>query len=190
MAFSSGSGRSVWDMAILRGRADPKVPGQRGAIVRTPRRGNDKLAQGRASRRSRDAPPWVARPTQDPSPRRGTTRPRTGCDHEPLRTGYKWMASIRGLQRATTNGNESATFRVIPEFESFRFILNHFDARFRASMVRLPRLCIARLPRAALGGCAASLCPGLTCFAPSGQGGFLTHGRLLRGWWIFGPPRP
>jgi hypothetical protein len=47
-------------------------------------------------------------------------------------------------------------------------------------------------PGAALRGCAcASLCPGLTCFAPSGHGGSLTHGgsfgawRFLRAWRLF-----
>ena len=44
----------------------------------------------------------------------------------------------------------------------------------------------AYLPRAALGGCAASLCPGLTCFAPSGHGDALAHGRFPRGRWFFG----
>ena len=85
---------------FLPGVAVSSAPGRRGATVLTPRRGNDKLAQGRASRRSRDAPPWVARPPQVPSPRRGTTRPRTGCDHDQLRNGCNWMASIRGPRRA------------------------------------------------------------------------------------------
>jgi hypothetical protein len=43
-------------------RRPSSAPGRRGPIVFTPRRGNYKIAQGRASRRSRDAPPWVARP--------------------------------------------------------------------------------------------------------------------------------
>jgi hypothetical protein len=92
-------------MTFLRGWAAPSAPGPRRAIVLTPRRGNDKLAQGRASRLRRDAPPWVARPPQDPSPRRGTTRPITGCDHEQLRTGCEWMASIRWVRRAKQIGH-------------------------------------------------------------------------------------
>jgi hypothetical protein len=42
---------------------------------------------------------------QDPSPRRGTTRPIPECDHEQLRTGCEWMASIRGLRRAKRIGH-------------------------------------------------------------------------------------
>ena len=89
----------------LRGMVATLTLGPSGAIVLTPRRGNDKLAQGRASRRSRDAPPWVARPLQGPSPRRGTTRPIPRCDHEQLRTGCEWMASIRGLRRVKRIGH-------------------------------------------------------------------------------------
>jgi len=59
---SAGRGRYVWGMAILRGVVATSALAPSGAIVLTPRRGNDKLAQGRASRRSRDAPPWVAKP--------------------------------------------------------------------------------------------------------------------------------
>jgi hypothetical protein len=75
----------------LRGWSAPLAPSQRDTFVITPRRGNDKIAQGRASRRKRDAPPWVApprraalgrNPPQDPSPRRGMTRPRTGRAHD------------------------------------------------------------------------------------------------------------
>jgi hypothetical protein len=53
------------------------------------------------------------------------------------------MASIRGPRWATTNGNESVTFRVVPAFESFRIILNHFAARFNAFITRLSRVCFA-----------------------------------------------
>ena len=75
-----------------------------------------------------------------------------------------------------TNANESVAFRVIPTFGSFRRTIScvcgvfvaHLFCPFRATDVR-----VGRLPRAALGGCAASLCPGLICFAPSGQGGSL-----------------
>ena len=40
------------------------------------------LTQGGARRLRRDAPPWVTMPRQNPSPRRGTTRPRTGRAHD------------------------------------------------------------------------------------------------------------
>jgi hypothetical protein len=42
-------------MAVPPDMAVPSEPDPRGAVVLTPRRGNDILAQGRASRRSRDA---------------------------------------------------------------------------------------------------------------------------------------
>ena len=61
-----------WGKTFFWGMAAPSEPGPRGPIVLTPRRGNYKIAQGKASRRSRDAPPWVARPPQVPSPRRAT----------------------------------------------------------------------------------------------------------------------
>jgi hypothetical protein len=73
----------------LRGWSVPLAPSPRNPIVLTPRRGSYKIAQGRASRRSRDAPPWVAEPRraalgnkalQVPSPRRGMTRPRHHFD--------------------------------------------------------------------------------------------------------------
>ncbi|MEY4178707.1 MAG: hypothetical protein RLY70_2281, partial [Planctomycetota bacterium] len=89
--------------------------------------------------------------------------------------------------RASTgkkNINESAALRLIAEFKSFRRTIScvcgafhpHLFCPFRATDVR-----VGRLPRAALGGCAASLCPGLTCFAPSGHGRSLALGRFLRG---------
>ncbi len=83
-------------MAVLLGMAVCSVPGRRDPIVLTPRRGNDKIAQGRASRRSRDAPPWVARPPQVPSPRRGNDKTAKRTCSRSLRNGWKWMASIRG----------------------------------------------------------------------------------------------
>jgi hypothetical protein len=89
-----------------RGWSAPLAPSPRNPIVLTPRRGNDKIAQGRASRRSRDAPPWVARPTQVPSPRRGTTRPRTGRAHDHLHTdgnGWHRFAGLDGPNESATN---------------------------------------------------------------------------------------
>jgi hypothetical protein len=78
-----------------------------------------------------------------------------------------------------TNGNESAMFRVIPAFESFRRTVSRVYAAFIAHLFR-PFMATdvggRRLPRATLGGCAASLCPGLTCFAPSGHRVFSTLG--------------
>jgi hypothetical protein len=78
-----------------------------------------------------------------------------------------------------TNGNESVAFRVILAFKSFRRIIYRFCGPFVAHLFRPFRATDVwggRLPRAALGGCAASLCPGLNCFAPSGHGGSLTLG--------------
>ena len=66
---SAGRGRYVWGMAILRGVVATSALAPSGAIVLTPRRGNDKLAQGRASRLRRDAPPWVARPPRSVAPK-------------------------------------------------------------------------------------------------------------------------
>jgi hypothetical protein len=111
---------------------------------------------------------------QDASPQRGTTSPRTGCDHEQLRTGYNWMALDSRASTGKTNGNESATVRVTPAFGSFRRTISRVSDAFVAQLFRPFRATDNggdRLPRATLGGCAASLCPGLTCFAPSGQGG-------------------
>jgi hypothetical protein len=164
--------------------ASPSGHGPRGAIVLTPRRGNDKIAQGRASRRSRDASPWVTKPSKMHRPegaRQDGQREVITSNFEP---DVQWIAWIRGLRRAKriSHVRRDVGIRIISML----------------GFSRLWRICLApsgrrtcgvgRLPRAALGGCAASLCPGLTCFAPSGLGGFSTHGRFLRGWWFFGAP--
>ncbi len=95
------------------------------------------------------------------------------------------MASIRGLRRAKRIGH-------VPRDVGIRIISTlGFSRSWRICLAPSGRrTCgVGRLPRAALRGCAASLCPGLTCFAPSGQGDVFTHGRFLRGWWFFGPRR-
>ncbi len=116
---SSGHGRSDWGKAILRGWAATLAPGPRDPIVLTPRRGNDKLAQGRASWRSRDAPPWVTMPPKIHRPE-GARQ-----DREPdVLTIFAKRMEMDGLDSrpaaVETNGNESVVFRVIPAFKSFR----------------------------------------------------------------------
>jgi hypothetical protein len=109
------------------------------------------------------------------------TRPRSRRAHAHLQTDVIGWHRFTGLDGRKTNGNESATTRVIPAFESSRrtvsrvcdAILAHLFRLFRATDVCVFEGGGRRLPRAALGGCAASLCPGLTCFAPSGHWGFL-----------------
>jgi hypothetical protein len=75
-----------------------------------------------------------------------------------------------------TNGNELVTFRLIPAFKKFRRTVSRVCGAFVAYLFCPFRATDVRLPRAALCGCAASLCPGLTCFAPSGHGWFSTLG--------------
>ena len=78
------------------------------------------------------------------TPRRGTTRPITGHDHEHFRNGWKWNASIRGALTGKTNANESAALRLIPAINSFQLTIScvcgafhpHLFRPFRATDVR------------------------------------------------------
>jgi hypothetical protein len=180
---------------MSRVRIAPTAPGddfaatRSGSKVLTPRRGNDRLAQGRASRPSRDAPPWVKKASQDPSPRRGTTRPVPDVITNHCEPDVNGWPRFAGFRRANRIGH-------VPREIGIRIISPlGFSRLWRVCRVFVSprqgdgRGGVGRLPRAALRGCAASLCPGLTCFAPSGQGGFLTLGRFLR-WWFFGSPPP
>jgi hypothetical protein len=99
--------------------AAPSAPGPRSAIVLTPRRSNDKIAQGRASRLRRDAPPWVTRPPRDPSPR-GIKGVRTlfwgvelGSDAEMGRPKRADEAS--GIYHAWNQGNARSAIFQKPE---------------------------------------------------------------------------
>jgi hypothetical protein len=83
-----------------RGWSAPLAPSPRNPIVLTLRRGNDKIAQGRASRRSRDAPPWVARPTPRSIAPKGHDKTAIQTCSRSFANGCNWMASIHGPRRA------------------------------------------------------------------------------------------
>jgi hypothetical protein len=166
--------------------ADAVRPSSRpeGATTNSP--GQSVAAEPRRAALGRNAP-------QDPSPRRGTTRPRTGCDHghcEPDVNGWPRFAGLDGE-------NGSTTFRVIPAFGRSRRTISWrlwrvcraIVSPFRATDVRG-----AVYPGRRSAAAPASLCPGLTCFAPSGHGGSLTHGGSFAhggsfgAWRFFGVP--